>query len=609
MKILGISCYYHDSSAAMIDNGKIIAAVQEERFTRKKHTAELPIYSISYCLDEVGLNMEELDAVVFYENPVIKFDRNLTTEIAVLTNKEKPYNDGFRASILQKLALPSQLRKIFGKLGKQDSLFTVPHHLSHAASAFFPSPFHDAAVLVIDGIGEWASTSLGLANGSNIEIVKTIEFPNSLGLLYSAFTYYCGFKVNSGEYKLMGLAPYGKPIYKEKILSELIDLKSDGSYQLNLKYFGYLNSEYLINKEFCRLFGGDARKAESQIKQKEMDLAASIQSVLEDTVIKIAQNLRNMTGKRNLVMAGGIALNCTANGKIIRNKIFDNVWIQPASGDAGGSLGAALAYNYLYAGQKRNETSSIDSQFGSFLGPKFDNDEIVAYLSSIGAVYKYYDEDELINLISKFIAKGKVIGHFFGKMEFGPRALGGRSIIADPRNPKMQSRMNLKIKYRESFRPFAPSILEECVEEYFEEIGHSPYMLITEILKEKHLQSLDHTNDKSSLDIINRVNQIRSSIPAVTHIDNSARVQIVNKDINSRFYKIIYNFYQNTGCPLCINTSFNIRGEPIVCTPEDAYKCFMGTDMDVLVLENMILIKNEQNKITDDDYKDEYELD
>lgn len=608
MKILGISCYYHDSSAVLIEDGIIIAAVQEERFTRKKHTSALPIYSISYCLEVAQVKFSELDGVVYYENPLSKFDRNLVAHIGSKRKHNSKVLDSFLTNIMQKLSLPQELRLQFGAIGKEDKLFCVPHHLSHAASAYFPSPFDDAAVLVVDGVGEWSTTSLGSAQGNKLKLEKSIDFPHSLGLLYSAFTSYCGFKVNSGEYKLMGLAPYGEPIYKDIIMKNLIDVKDDGSYILNLEYFAYLDSPSLINQKFCKLFGSEARKAESIITKKEMDLAASIQSLLEEVMLKLARTLAISSGKKNLVLAGGIALNCTANGKIIREKIFENVWIQPAAGDAGGALGAALAYYHITLNQPRGKIVKPDRQEGSFLGVHFQNHEIVSYLKYISATFKEYDEKQLVQLVAEYIEEGKIVGHFFGRMEFGPRALGGRSIIGDPRDIHMQSRMNLKIKFRESFRPFAPAVLEECSEEYFEQVGSSPYMLVTSQVKSKYLIESENLIDEK--DLIKRVNQVRSLFPAITHIDNSARVQTVNQAVNPRFHSIIKAFYEKTGCPMIINTSFNIRGEPIVCTPEDAYKCFMGTDMDILVLENVVLIKSEQlnqNKIND--YRNEYELD
>lgn len=608
MKILGISCYYHDSSAVLIDNGRIVAAVQEERFTRKKHTSALPIYSISYCLEHSSTAFDELDAVVYYENPIAKFDRNFQAYIATKAKHNGGVLDSFAANIKEKLWLPRELRLHFGKIGKEDKLFCVPHHFSHAASAFFPSPFEEAAVLVVDGVGEWSTTSLGSAKGNSLKIEKSISFPHSLGLLYSAFTSYCGFKVNSGEYKLMGLAPYGDPVYKEMILEHLIDVKEDGSYRLNLDYFGYMESSNLLNEKFCELFGGSPRKAESVITQKEMDLAASIQSVLEDVMLKLLKTLAASSKKKSLVLAGGIALNCTANGKIIREKIFENVWIQPAAGDAGGALGAALAYYHVSLNQPRERIAKPDAQEGSFLGSDFQNDDIRSYLKHIGAVFEEYDEVSIPKQIAEHIAEGDVVGHFFGRMEFGPRALGGRSIIGDPRSAQMQSRMNLKIKFRESFRPFAPAVLEEYSEEYFEQQHTSPYMLVTSLVKDKYLIEPEHTVDKS--DLLGRVNQVRSSFPAITHIDNSARVQTVNREVNPRFHAIIEAFYEKTGCPMIINTSFNIRAEPIVCTPEDAYRCFMGTDMDVLVLQNFVLLKHLQPKANLlNDYRSEYELD
>ena len=610
MIVLGISAYYHDSSAAIINDGVIVAAVQEERFTRVKQTADLPIYSISYCLEEAGIEMSELDAVVFYENPVLKFDRSLSLGLGRYHISKDYQNKLFSKYILQKLAIPQELREVFGQIGKNDLLYTVPHHYSHAASAFYPSPFEESAILILDGVGEWSTTSIGVGKGKKLELTHSIDFPNSLGLLYSAFTYYCGFKVNSGEYKLMGLAPYGEAKYVKLIKDNIVEIFEDGSFSLNLEYFDFLDKEIIASSKFDLLFKIKARKSETKIEIKYIDIAASIQDVVEEIIIKLAKNLAKNTKQKNLVMAGGVALNCSANGKLLLEEIFENIWIQPASGDAGGSLGSALSYYYAQSKTPRKVENTNDSQKSSLLGPEYDSETIQEYLRFSNLPFHLCEDyNLLIDKIARYIDDGKIIGHFSGRMEYGPRALGSRSIIGDARDIKMQNQMNLKIKYRESFRPFAPAVLEEEAKNYFDLNSKSPYMLIVANVKtDKLINNTTKITDPKN--ILDQINEPRSIIPAVTHIDNSARVQTVSKDQNRRFYDILHRFNELTGCPICINTSFNVRGEPIVCTPEDAYRCFMRTEIDILILENCILIKEEQpirNK--DDNWKDEYELD
>jgi carbamoyltransferase len=611
MYILGISAYYHDSSASIIHNGKIIAAVQEERFTRKKQDSSLPINSIEYCLYEANVLMSDIDAVVYYENPIIKLDRWLATFIGRFKISNKYQTEKIIKGLSQKMNAVDELRDCFKFIGKKNILYTVPHHYSHASSAFYPSPFESAAVMVLDGVGEWSTTTLGVGTGKELKLIKSIDFPNSLGLLYSAFTSYCGFKVNSGEYKLMGLAPYGEPIYAEKIKSKIINIKEDGSYALNMKYFSYLDSNIMVNEKFHNIFGVLPRESESKLTKEYMDIAASIQAVTEEIILKLAKKLSSVTGQKNLVMAGGVALNCSANGKLLLRKYFDNIWIQPASGDAGGSLGAALAYHYNKTNSNREVNGVDDSQYGTYLGPDFTNNEIEEYLISENIAFKKYDEDGCLKKAAELMADECIVGYFSGRMEYGPRSLGNRSILGDPRTIEMQTRMNLKIKFRESFRPFAPAVLEEKVSEYFDIDSKSPYMLLVAPVRKERCNDVDRDilmdND---YDMLEYLNQSRSDISSVTHVDYSARVQTVSKNTNPRFHKLLSNFENITGYPVCINTSFNVRGEPIVCTPEDAYRCFMRTDMDVLVLENYILIKGEQSKFEEDgDWREEYELD
>jgi carbamoyltransferase len=612
MYILGISAFYHDSAACLIKDGEIVAAAQEERFTRKKNDAEFPINAINYCLDEANISAINIDNVVFYEKPFLKFERLLETYLAFAPKGFKSFVKSMpswiKDKLFQKAYLIKELSKTLGsKIDWNDRLLFSEHHLSHAASAFYPSPFENSAIITLDGVGEWTTTSIAIGKKNNIEILKEIHFPHSLGLLYSAFTYYTGFKVNSGEYKMMGLAPYGRPIYSDLIKKHLIYIAGDGSFQLDMKYFGYPTGLTMTNQKFEKLFGAPARKSESLITQREMDLAASVQKVIEEIVIKIAKNIAKTTGEENLCLAGGVALNCVANGVLLREKIFKNIWIQPAAGDAGGALGASLAAYYLHHKLERKPILNKDSMKGSYLGPQFTNLQIESELKNCGAKFIKLSNSKLIDQVALAITQEKAIGWMQGRMEFGPRALGGRSIIADPRSPKMQKQLNLKVKYRESFRPFAPSVLSDDVNKWFEHELDSPYMLfVANVRKEKLIKQ---SKKSKKLFGIDQLNIARSVIPAVTHVDNSARIQTIHKDTNPIFYSLISKFKKMTGCPLIINTSFNVRGEPIVCTPRDAYNCFMGTELDMLVIGNYILHKNDQNMDQKKDYKDKYELD
>jgi carbamoyltransferase len=612
MKILGISAFYHDSAASILIDGEILGAVQEERFSRKKHDSNFPVDSIRFCLHQARIKPEEIDYVVFYEKPFLKFERLLETYLAFAPRGFR----GFATSIpiwlkdklFQRQLIISILREQIDKNVDWDNkLLFSEHHLSHAASAFFPSPFDRAAVLTIDAVGEWATTSLAIGEGHNLSVYKEIHFPHSVGLLYSSMTSYIGFKVNSGEYKVMGLAPYGSPKYVNIIKDNLIDIKDDGSFRLNLDYFNYCTGLTMTNQKFNKLFGGKPRKQESVITQREMDLAASIQLVVEEVVMKLARSIRSTTGEKNLCLAGGVALNCVANGKLLKEKIFERIWIQPAAGDAGGALGAALAINYIMLKQNRIVNQESDSMKGSYLGPQFSMDEIKETLLKCGAIFETLSDEEAIETTARALANGKAIGWFSGRMEFGPRALGARSIIADPRNPTMQKTLNLKVKYRESFRPFAPSVLKEDVSNWFKLEVDSPYMLlVADVIEEKQYEL--NENDKNRFGI-DQLNIARSEIPAVTHIDYSARIQTVHEETNPRYYKLINRFKEITGCPVIVNTSFNVRGEPLVCTPEDAFRCFMGTELDVLIIENFYLSKEFQNKNLEKDYKLSYDLD
>lgn len=584
--ILGISAYYHDSAASIIRDGEIVAAAHEERFSRKKGDERFPSHAVNYCLKEAGITIEELDHIVFYDKPILKFDRLLASYIHKAPLGIRSFLKSIPLWLKSKLWIESEMQK---KLGVKKQFLFTEHHQSHSASAFFPSPYNDAAIVTVDGVGEWATTTIGVGEGNNIKLLKKIDFPHSLGLLYSAFTYYCGFRVNSGEYKLMGLAPYGKPIYLDKIKENLISIEGDGSYRLNMEYFDFISGLKMINKKFEKLFGKPALKPDEEQEQFYMDIAASIQALFNEILLKIAIYARELTGKTNLCLAGGVALNCVANGKIAREAGFKEVWIQPAAGDAGGSLGAALYtyYNFLEANR---EISVGDKQKGSYLGPEFSNDHIIETLDNFSAQYTQMDEEELIDYISDKIIDQKAIGWFQGRSEFGPRALGNRSILGDPRSPEMQKNLNLKIKFRESFRPFAPSVLEEHSSSYFGAPVKSPYMLFTGQVQEDKLLKTDIRSDK----LFDILKEKRSVISSVTHVDNSARVQTISKETSPKYYKLVEKFYKKTDCPLIINTSFNVRGEPVVNSPTDAYRCFMGSNIDVLVLENYVLLKENQ---------------
>lgn len=612
-RILGLSAFYHDSAAALLVDGDIVAAAQEERFTRIKHDHEFPTHAVNYCLQEAGLTPEDLDYVVFYDKPLQKFDRLLETYLAYAPAGLRSFMMAMPLWLKTKLHLPREIRKALGGRYKKRIAFTG-HHESHAASSYFVSPFDEAAILTMDGVGEWDTATIGHGQGNKIKILKTLHFPHSLGLLYSAFTYFCGFKVNSGEYKLMGLAPYGEPKYAELILKHLIDLKPDGSLAMDMSYFNYCQGLTMTSARFAALFDGPPRASESAITQREMDLAASIQKVTEEVVLRMAGHAREITGSRNLCLAGGVALNCVANGKLLRSKIFDDLFITPASGDAGGALGAALFLHHQLLDQPRKPAGK-DSLKGSLLGPKFSNEEIRATLDARNAPYVCYeDEARLLEVVAKAMADGKVVGWFHGRMEFGPRALGARSIIGDARNEKMQSVMNLRIKYRESFRPFAPCVLAEDVSQYFDLDRESPYMLMVADVKKELLTPLtdEQKMQMKNPDLRQRVNVTRSTIPAVTHVDMSARIQTVDEERHGRYYRLMKEFKRQTGSGVIINTSFNIRGEPIVCTPEDAFRCLVGTDMDMLVLENCVLLREQQpplDEATRRKYMESFHLD
>ncbi|MBL7129782.1 MAG: carbamoyltransferase [Candidatus Omnitrophica bacterium] len=605
MNILGISAFYHDSAACLVQDGKIVSAAQEERFTRKKHDFSFPKNAINYCLQDSGLKGKDLDFIAFYDKPFIKFERILATYLTYAPWGIRSFIKAIPLWIKQKLWIKDLIRKELDFAGK---IVFPEHHESHAASAFFPSPFQKSAFLTIDGVGEWATASYGVGKDNNIQILAELHFPHSLGLLYSAFTYYTGFKVNSGEYKLMGLAPYGEPKYKDLILSELMDLKEDGSFKLNMKYFGYCVGLKMTNRRFEKLFGGPARKPESRLTQRDMDLASSVQEVTEEVMLRMARHVHRETGQKSLCLAGGVALNCVGNGRILREGPFENIWIQPAAGDAGGALGAALIVWYQYLENKRIANDKKDFQQGSLLGPEFKNGYISNYLKRKNIPYTELADGEIPEKIADLIAEQKVIGWFQGRMEFGPRALGSRSIIGDARSPKMQEIMNLKIKFRESFRPFAPSVLKERVSDFFELDRESPYMLLVAPVKKEIRKELSREEDR--LFGLDELHVIRSAIPAVTHVDYSARIQTVNKDDNSLYYQMIKKFEDKYGCPVIINTSFNVRGEPIVCTPEDAYTCFMRTNMDYLLLGNSLIEKKEQKPLDKDiNWLKEFELD
>ncbi len=605
MFILGISCFYHDSAAALVKDGVVVAAAQEERFTRKKHDFDFPSQAIAWCLKEGGITVDDLAYVSFYDKPLLKFERILETYLAFAPVGIASFLMAMPLWLKEKLWIPSLIHDHLGYEGK---IIFPEHHESHAASAFFPSPFTRAAFLTMDGVGEWATTSYGVGNGNSFTILGELNFPHSLGLLYSAFTYFTGFKVNSAEYKVMGLAPYGEPKYVRTIYDHLIDLKEDGSFRMNMEYFDYCAGLRMTNKKFDALFGGPPREGESQLTQREMDLARSLQEVTEEIMLRMSRHVHKVTGETNLVLAGGVALNCVGNGRVLREGPFKEIWIQPAAGDAGGALGAALLTWHMYLGNPRTADNAHDSQQGSYLGPRYDDGEVERFLTENGIAARKLSGQELVSEVAGLIANENVIGWFQGRMEFGPRALGARSIIGDARSAKMQSIMNLKIKFRESFRPFAPSVLREHVSEYFEIDRESPYMLLVAPVAASRCIAMNGEQEK--LFGIDKLNVARSEIPAVTHIDYTARIQTVDRDTNPLYYDLLREFYRQTGCPVIINTSFNVRGEPIVCRPEEAYRCFMRTNMDYLVMGSFLIAKREQKALVGDtDWKKEFELD
>jgi len=611
VRILGLSCFYHDSAAALVVDGRAVAAAQEERFTRKKHDASFPENAIRYCLGQAGLAAADVDHVVFYEKPFIKFERLLETYLMFAPKGFASFSKALPLWLKEKLFLKrmlvKELAEILPGVDWGQRLLFSEHHLSHAASAFFPSPFAEAAILTLDGVGEWTTTSVAMGSGNHIAMQREIRFPHSLGLLYSAFTYYTGFKVNSGEYKVMGLAPYGEPRYASLILDRLIDLRDDGSFALNMEYFDYCTGLTMTNAAFDNLFGGPARKPDQLLTQHHMDLAASVQAVTEEVMLRLTRSLARTTGQKNLCLSGGVALNCVANGKVLRDGAFQNIWIQPAAGDAGGALGAALtAYHHHHNGP-RVDHGCIDGMSGAYLGPAFSQDEIEAALGRAGAVFTRLDDSKMTAETARALSEGKAVGWFQGRMEFGPRALGNRSILGDPRSPTMQKLLNLKVKFRESFRPFAPAVLREDVKHWFEIDGDSPYMLLVANVVENRRRRM--TAEEQALFGIDKLNVARSEIPAVTHVDYSARVQTVHRETNPRFHALISAFKEFTGCPVVVNTSFNVRGEPIVCTPEDAFRCFMGTDIEVLVCGNAVLHKDRQDAKLKLDYTSAFELD
>ena len=611
MYVLGVSAFYHDSAAALICDGEIVAAAQEERFTRVKHDLRFPMHAIAYCLDEAGIEAGAVDRVAFYDKPFLKFERLLETYVAFAPKGFASFRKAIPVWIAEKLFQKDMLRnelKVFGpSLADPHRLLFAEHHFSHAASAFFPSPFDEAAVLTMDGVGEWATTSAGVGSGAKLVLDREIHFPHSLGLLYSAFTYYTGFKVNSGEYKVMGLAPYGTPRFAQTILDNLIDVKPDGTFRLDMSYFDYCTGLKMTNAKFDALLGGRARKPDERLDQRHMDLAASIQAVTEDVVVRLTRSLAKETRLKNLCLAGGVALNCVANGKVLRDGAFEKIWIQPAAGDAGGALGAALAAFYQHEGQPRNPSNGHDGMKGSYLGPAYTQNAIEAKLSALGASFAVLDDTDLIKTAAQALADGKAVGWFQGRMEFGPRALGSRSILGDPRSPTMQKTLNLRVKYRESFRPFAPSVLREDVADWFELDADSPYMLVVADVCKKRRIPMSAAD--AALFGIDKLNVPRSDIPATTHVDYSARVQTVHADTNPRYHALISRFRELTGCPVLVNTSFNVRGEPIVCSPEDAFHCFMGCEIEILVIGNCILKKTDQNPNLRLDYSRNFEAD
>lgn len=610
MLILGISAFYHDSAACLVEDGRVLRAAQEERFTRKKHDSGFPVNAIRYCLEEVGSGLEGIDHITFYDKPFLKFERLLETYIAFAPLGFRSFRMAMplwlKEKLYQKLVIRDELRKISPGADIESRLLFTEHHQSHAASAFFASPFEEAAILTMDGVGEWTTTSAGFGKGNHLEIRKEIRFPHSIGLLYTAFTYYLGFRVNSGEYKVMGLAPYGEPKYVDTITENLIDIKPDGTFRLNMNYFDYCTGLTMINERFEFLFGARARKPEEELTQKHMDIAASVQKVTEKIMLDLTRSVQAETGARNLCLAGGVALNCVANGKILRDGRFDRVWVQPASGDAGGAVGAALATYYQFMDQARN-AGERDAMSGSFLGPAYSQEEIERRLTAAGARFERYDDAAFIAAVVEALTGAKAVGWFQGRMEFGPRALGARSILADPRDPAMQKTLNLRVKYRESFRPFAPAVLYEDLAQWFEMECDSPYMLlVADVVKGKRREM---SSDEQGLFGIDKLNVQRSEIPAVTHVDYSARVQTVHRETNARFHDLLTAFKEKTGCPVLVNTSFNVRGEPIVCTPEDAFRCFMGTGIEVLAIGNCVLHKDEQDKRLQLSYRESFEPD
>lgn len=611
MKILGISAYYHDSAAAIVIDGEVIAAAQEERFTRKKHDPCFPVNAIEYCLSSAQITLNEVDYVAFYDKPLLKFERLLETYVALAPKGFNSFRKSIpiwiKEKIFQKRLITDKLRLICPEFKRGKKLLFCEHHQSHASSAYYASPFSEAVVLTMDGVGEWATTSVSIGRDNDLKIVKEIHFPHSIGLLYSAFTYYTGFKVNSGEYKVMGLAPYGKPIYVDTIYQHLIDIKEDGSFRLDLSYFDYCTGLTMTNKKFDAIFGGPPRKSEEPLLQRHMDLAASIQVVIEEIILKLTSALSSETGIKNLCLAGGVALNCVANGKVLRSKSFENIWIQPAAGDAGGALGAAMNAYHYYLNYPRTIRAKEDFMRGSYLGPAFESNEIESRLQALGAKFIKLTDDELYDQVAKDLDNQKAVGWFQGKMEFGPRALGNRSILADPRSPSMQSLLNLKVKYRESFRPFAPAILKEYVSDWFDLNEESPYMLlVADVLLKHHKEILE---EDKNLFGIEKLKLPRTIIPAITHVDYSARIQTVDIKTNERFHRLLTAFYEQTACPILVNTSFNVRGEPIVCTPDDAFRCFMGTEIESLVVGNYYLEKLKQDPNKQKDYKSAFSLD
>jgi len=612
MKILGISAFYHDSAAALIADGRILAAAQEERFTRKKQDARFPRLAIDYCLREAGITLDNIDYVVFYEKPFLKFERLLETYVAFAPRGFQSFNVAIpvwiREKLFQKNVIRRELKKLASDFDVANKLLFVEHHVSHAASAFYASPFRDAVVLSMDGVGEWCTGSAAVGRGNTLDILKEMHFPHSLGLLYSAFTYYTGFKVNSGEYKVMGLAPYGQPKYTDLILEHLIDLKNDGSFRLDLSYFDYCTGLTMTNQKFADLFRAPARDpANDLLTPFHMDIAASIQQVTEEVMLRLTRALATEHGLDNLCLAGGVALNCVANGKILRDRTFKRLWIQPAAGDAGGAVGAALAVWHQFLGQDRKVNGSCDLMEGAFLGPSFSQRDCETRLANAGARFTALSDDDVIERTATSLAAGEAVGWMQGRMEFGPRALGARSILGDPRSPSMQKTLNLRVKYRESFRPFAPAVLGEDVSDWFELDSESPYMLLVANVRQERQRRM--TNEQESLFGIDKLNVVRSDIPAVTHVDYSARVQTVHPETNPRFHALISRFKSKTGCPILVNTSFNVRGEPIVCTPEDAFRCFMGNEIELLVVENCVMRKSEQDSALKQDYKNLFELD